>query len=393
MSGDDLAIAWLDGIGALSALTDDWQALADRTGADIYMMPGWVIPWWAHFGAGRRLTTMVARRAGALVALLPFTVETIWAGPVPVRVARLAGTDPHCMVFTLPVMPADQAAVLQQAFDHLLGPGRCHAVSLTPVSARADFLPLAPAGLSVTDRPAGSHVMFDLPDSAEAYQASLSKKRRSQMRRDITGLEQGFGMKAATLLPTASDFAAFVGFHNQQWQAVGKGGHFSDWPGSAAFYQSLCAGALPGRGVRFESLDGAREPLATQFTLIGGQTCHWRLPARTLDPEADRLSIGKVGLVLMIERMIASGVRRIEAGRGEYGYKLSYGGVSVPVHQILVSRPTGPARLRLRLLLGWSDLMNLGYYRLWFRRIAPRLRQVTGMKPAPLWRSWIRTRV
>ena len=397
LSGLDLS--WVDTIAALEPLYPEWHALADRVGADVYMFPDWFGPWWTHFGAARTPRVLVVRRDGVLVGLLPFCIETIWAGPWPMRIARLAGIDPHCMVFTLPVEPAETDLVLKMGLCDLLGRFGCAAVSFTPVSGQADHLAalqsLAQTSeLRVTNLPDGSHVMFPLPDSFEMFLATrLSKKRRSQFRRDFAGLEARFGMTSARSVPDAAAFAQFVAFHNQQWQAVGYGGHFADWPNSAAFYGAVCACSDPDYGIGLFEQVGQDGLLATQFALISGTTAHWRLPARSLDPEADHLSVGKVGLVLMIKTLIEAGYRRIEAGRGEYDYKLVYGGENVPVHRVMISRAGTMAGLRLRALLAWVDLMDIGYYKIWFKRIHPRLRKITGGASRPLWRAWIRSRL
>ena len=395
----DLDLRWIETVEALVPLYPEWQALAARVGADIYMFPDWFAPWWLHFGVGRNLRVLVARRGGVLVGLVPFCTETIWVGPWPMKIARLAGTDPHCMVFTLPIEPVDVAAVLQLALGDLLGRYGCTAVSFTPVSAQADHLPLLQAiaqttNLRLTDLSDGSHVMFPLPDSFDTFLATrLSKKRRSQFRRDLAGLEARFGMTSARSVPDAAAFAQFVAFHNQQWQAIGYGGHFADWPNSAAFYGAVCAGSDPDHGVGLFEQVGTDGPLGTQFALISGTTAHWRLPARSLDPEADHLSVGKVGLVLMIKTLIEAGYRRIEAGRGEYDYKLVYGGENVPVHRVVISSAGAFAGLRLRALLAWVDLMDIGFYKIWFKRLHPRIRKITGGPSRPLWRAWIRTRL
>lgn len=396
----DLAISWIEDPRELEMLQGEWPTLARLSQPEIYFSPDWLIPWWKHFGQGRRLTCMVARQDGVLVGFLPFCTETIWLGPLPVRIARLAGTDPHCMVFALPLAPGFEAGLLGAALDHLLRDLRCAAVSFTPASDRAHYLQTIqklgshPSDILVIDRPNGSHVIFDLPGSFDEFLSTrLSKKRRSQFRRDVAGLEEKFGMQDLRTVPDRAAFGDFVHFHNRQWMAVGKGGHFADWPGSTAFYRDVTASSSEGRGVNFFLLKGTDGPLATQFALISEQTCHWRLPARALDPELERLSIGKVGLLMMIKQLIEGGIRQIEAGRGEYDYKLAYGGESVPVHRLVVSRSARAARIRLRLLLVWADLLNLLYYRIWFLKLAPRLRRLTGGKPRPLWRAWIRTRL
>ncbi len=395
-----LEISWVTSPDISQVLQEEWYALVERTGAEIYLSPHWFVPWWKHFGEKRQLACLVARQEGVLVGLLPFSLEVVWVGPLPTRIARFAGTDPNCMIFTLPIEPEFSPHLLQVALEYLLNNRHCSAVSFSPVSEHATFLKTivdlghTRSDMLVTDRPDGSHVIFDLPDTFTGFLADrLSKKRRGQFRRDLAGLEAAFSMTARRVTPSTAEFDSFVTFHNLQWNAVGKGGHFADWPESVAFYKDVVTCSDTCQGIHFYHLAGATAPLATQFALTSGQTCHWRLPARSLDPEAERLSVGKVGLVVMIQQLIESGIRKIEAGRGEYGYKQVYGGENVPVHRLMVSKSRGLARVRLALLLGWADLLNLLYYRIWFLKLAPRLRRLTGGKPRPLWRSWIRTRL
>ncbi len=402
MTGEDvkLDLKWIDHPEELRPLYAEWRTLCERTAAEIFVHPDWFDLWWTHFGKRCRLACLTVRNKGALVGLLPFCIDRIWAGPIPFRIARLAGTDPHCIVFDLPVDPVLGPQVMRAAADHLLGPLRCAAISFTPVTDRAGFLPwlrqLQGQGSILKEYPDGTHVMFDLPDSFDAYLASLSRNRRSQIRGDLKALETGFALESHVGVPDETGFTAFAEFHNRQWQAIGKGGHFKDWPGSAAFYVALARISRPDWGVRIDRQDGRTSDglsLAAIFSLVTNKTCHARLPARTLDPAADKFSLGKTGLVLAFRALIEAGFRRIEAGRGEYDYKLSLGGQDVQVHRILISRDMWFARFRLRLLLGWADLFNLIYYRVWFLKLGPRLRSVTGGKSRPLWQSWIRTRI
>ena len=392
-----LSVSWIDRPDELWLLRAEWQALAERTAAEVYMRPTWQSVWWDHFGQGRRLACLTIRDGGRLAGLLPFCVEHLWAGPVPVRVARLAGTDPHCMVLRLPLEDGISLAALSLAVAHLTGPLGCAAVSFTPVSDRAAHLPalrtLGSDLLAVHEAPAGTHVMFDLPATFSEWLGRLSKKRRSQFQRDVRGLEQAFNMQGAEITPGGATFADFASFHDLQWQAVGRGGHFTDWAGSLDFYRDLAGQPTDDPPMQLHCLTGSSGPLATQFALVDGGTAHWRLPARSLDPEAERLSIGKVGLLRMIEALIAEGVTRVEAGRGEYGYKLSYGGENIAVHRLLVSPRTASASLRLRLLLGWADLLHFAYYRVWFLKLGPRLRSRFGFRPRPLWRAWVRSQL
>lgn len=391
---DDLALAWVDGPQALLAHEGEWRDLAARTGAEIFLTPLWFRSWMATTGKDRQVTSLLARRDGRLVGLLPFQIDRLWLGPIPVRIARLAGSDPHSLNFTLPVEPAFRLTFLRAALQGLMSRSRCAAISLTPVSGRADFLAdlrdaarsLAPATL--TDTVIDSHVVFDLPDTFEGYlTGQLSKSRRSQFRQHVKRLETEYALLDRSFTPTSADFAAFEEMHARQWQAMGKGGHFSDWPGMSALFRHLADHSSPGEGVAFDSQSGNFGPIYTQFALMSGKRCHWRLPARSLDDRAEKLSMGNIGMGLSIRHLIAAGVTTIEAGRGKYDYKIAYGGQDVPVFRILISRRTP------RLLLAWANLLDLCYYRIWFKRLAPRLRKTLGLAPPPLRQFWIGSRI
>ena len=206
-------------------------------------------------------------------------------------------------------------------------------------------------------------------------------------------LQSDYGLTTELSYPNTSKFEEFIQFHNQQWHEVGKGGHFTDWPGSSDFYTDLAETTQHAKSTWFVEQHGQDSTLATQFCLVSGQVCHWRLPARSTDPELERLSLGKVGLIQMIEKLIDAGVTRIEAGIGAYGYKLVYGGESIPTHRLIVSRRGRWPALMVRLCLGWARLLHLGYYRLWFGRIMPRLKSFIHLNHKPLWVAWIKTRL
>jgi CelD/BcsL family acetyltransferase involved in cellulose biosynthesis len=392
-----VSTVWLDRPEDLWALEAEWQDLAERTDAEVYLRPAWLRVWWDHFGSGRALGCLTIRKGGRLAGLLPFCIERLWIGPVVLRFARLAGTDPHCMILRLPLEEDVAEAAIRQAIGHLTGPLGCDAVSFTPVSDLASHLPVLRRmgqdmqGMALYEAPEGRHVVFDLPDDFKEWLSGLSKKRRSQFPRDLRNLQGRYGMRGTTVVPDGAAFAGFAAFHDRQWQALDRGGHFTDWPGSLAFYSDLADRPAKEPPMRLFELSGTTGPLATQFALVAGRIAHWRLPARTLDPEAERLSIGKVGLILMIEELIGAGVTCVEAGRGDYDYKLSYGGRSVPVQRLLFY----PAQRawRARLLLARSDLLHLLYYRIWFLRLAPRMRRWFRLRPRPLWRFWIKSRV
>ncbi|MEO7381561.1 MAG: hypothetical protein ABIV25_07475, partial [Paracoccaceae bacterium] len=200
-----LAVTWITDPADIDTLRDEWQALAERVRADIYMRPDWFAVWWDHFSVGRRFACLVARADDSLVGVLPFVLEDVWLGPFPQSVARLAGTDPHCIILQLSLQARWADKVLAEAVNHLIGKLGCVAVSFTPISDLAAHLAplrgLADCGTGriVLEAAAGSHVVFDLPSSFEKYLALVASKRRGQFRSRVKGLQEAFGMTAERL--------------------------------------------------------------------------------------------------------------------------------------------------------------------------------------------------
>lgn len=378
----------------------DWDDLVAETGADIYFLTDWQAAWWAHYGpsfsSSRQPVCYELRDQTGLRAALPVCIETIWAGPVPVRVARLAGVDPNFAVMSLPISEGDDATFFDAVFDHLTRHLNCSAISLSPLSDRARHLSRlrGPASRGVSrlrDQSPRGHTLMALPDSHDAFMSALSKSRRREVRRDLKRLNEIAPLRNTSARPDTVDQAMdrFVELHTQQWVAAGKGGHFSDWSKAADFYRELLQRlAAKGQATIDEQWQGDRL-LSSQLRFTLGSKAYWWLNARETDPAYSKIGLGRVGLVERVAGLIAEGIGLVEAGAGEYEYKLSYGGELVPLHSIVLAGGRPLPRLRARCLLLWADGLHLFYYRLWFLKLRPRL----GTRPRALWTSWIRTRL
>jgi CelD/BcsL family acetyltransferase involved in cellulose biosynthesis len=393
------SITWIDDPQVLIQIEKEWQELANRTDADVYLRPTWFKVWWRHFGGNLKLACLIIRENGKLEGVLPFIVDHIWIGPICFKIAKLAGTDPNSIILKIPVSKRYISVSLDESIKYLLKTGRCLAVSLTPVSELADHLPELRRSvaqnsdvLSVISEQ-GIHVAFELDSDFEAWLGKLSKKRRSQFRRDRRELTEKHGMQEENTVPNAGALDLFSTFHDLQWQSIGRGGHFTDWPGSRDFYCDLATEATGDPPMRLYSLKGTDGILAEQLALVGGTAAHWRLPARSIDPRFERLGIGRMGLLLMVESLIKEGISRIEAGRGRYEYKTIFGGKEIPVYRFIIRSANMYSGQKLRMFLVFSDFLNIIYYRFWFLKVTPYIWRVFGIRRRPLSSAWIRTRL
>ncbi|MGJ5620531.1 GNAT family N-acetyltransferase [Sulfitobacter sp. MF3-043] len=371
----------------------DWDAHITGTGAEIYFLIGWQEAWWAHYGqsfaASRRPISFILRDGAQIVATLPICIETIWAGPAPIKTARLAGIDPNFAIITLPIAPGYEAAVLQRVFDHLTHDMRCAVFSLSPVSDRSPQLDAIRSMAPLRDRNDRGHTLMALPDSPDGFMAALSKSRRREVRRDIKRLTEDEPLRNISSDANTLDemMDRFIDLHTKQWQAAGKGGHFSDWRVASAFYRVLLHRLAPDGHAAIDEQWLGDTILSSQLRYTLGDKAYWWLNARSIDPKFEKIGLGRVGLVERVSALITAGTQLVEAGAGEYEYKLSYGGELVPVHTIVFANPA--KRLRAQMLLLWADAVHLLYYRIWFLKLRPRL----GTRPRALWTRWIRTRL
>jgi CelD/BcsL family acetyltransferase involved in cellulose biosynthesis len=393
----DLSVEHLGSVEDLDRVRDEWDGFVEQSGSDIYFTVDWLQAWWTHYGRGRTFEGLILRDGARMVGALPFCVQRIWAGPLPVRLARLVGADSTIPVFTPAITEGFEEPALRAALDRLLDVAGCDAVSLSPLSgespvrAAAERVAAADGFRLVRSDSTGPHTVFRLPGSFEEYLAGLSKSQRQNHRRFLRQLNEKHEISYRTVSgeDAISFFDQFLELHEVHWQAQGKLGHFGDWPASEAFNRDLISRMATTGRARFYEIAGDGRVLAIEYGFVLGDRCYWRLPARDLDPELQRVRLGRLSLAEMFRVMIENGQTMVEAGPGHYEYKVRLGAEEHPLRRVVISGPSASARWRSALLLRWADLLHFVYYRAWFLKLAPQL----GLSGRSLWGRWIRTRV
>jgi CelD/BcsL family acetyltransferase involved in cellulose biosynthesis len=378
-------------------IASEWDRLVERLDGSLYMTSRWCEIWWRHYGRGRELRLCAVRAGDELVGVVPFCIDRLWVPVGRTRVAKLVGADSTVSLVELPIELAFAERALSLSLERLLVGDRVDMVHLGPCSAATPQLagvPAAVASLGVVaevlrDREQGSHTAFELPDGFEAYLGGLSKNQRSNYKRNVNKLSKAFRFEVDVLSSPEEiegEFDAFIDMHQAQWHAVDKLGHFGDWPGSRAFARDLVHELAQSDQVRLIRLIADGEVVSYYWCFVEGTTYYWRLPARVFGETWDQFSLGRVGLMKMMEVASAEGVTSIEAGTGRYEYKDKLNATTLPLRSIVVGRRTWTSRARARTALAYADLLHLAYYRVWFLRLAPRAKFLR----TPLWRSWIR---
>jgi CelD/BcsL family acetyltransferase involved in cellulose biosynthesis len=391
-----LRIERVGSVEGLSRVRDGWDDFVEQSGSDVYFTVEWLQAWWAHYGRGT-FHGLIVWEGARMVGALPFCVHRVWAGPVPVRLARFVGADSTLPVFTPAIAKGFEEPVVHAVLELLLDELGCDAVSLSPLSglspvaAAAEQVAADDAFSLVRSDNRGPHAVFNFPDSFDEYLQNLSSSQRQTHRRYMRKLNSRHEISFRTVSgdEAIAYFDRFLELHAAQWRQRGKLGHFGDWPASAEFNRELISRMATTGRARCYELTGDGRVLAIEYCFVLGDRCYWRLPAHDPDPELDKLRLGRLSLTEMFRVLIESGQRVVEGGPGHYDYKLRLGAEEYPLRRVVISRRSWPPRWRSGLLIQWADFLHLFYYRGWFQNIRPRL----GLSPRPLRRPWIRTRI
>lgn len=396
--GKQFSVRVLHSFADAETLRPAWNELVLRCGADVYQTFDWCRLWWQHYGARRQLHLLLCSSNEELVGVVPAFVETLWLGPVRLRVAKLVGADFSLHLCNLPVVSDALPSVTAHAIRHLLGQHRCDLLLLGPLSgpgARLDELLAAgrqePALVDKADTLGKScNTYIELPGKFSEYEKAIGNKQRGNLNRTVAQFSKAHRVAFDVVShpgQLAAEFENFRALHESQWRAEGKLGHFGDWPDAEGYNRDLVR-TLGAQGmVRFHRILADDRVVSSQYSYVFGGTNYWRLPARAFAPEWDRLSFGRMGLAKMIEASISEGLHTIEGGRGYYAYKLQMGGREWPLRTVQFVRRGPGVSVRVRVFRTFASLLNLAYYKVVFARLAPRLPALQHS----LWPVWIRS--
>jgi CelD/BcsL family acetyltransferase involved in cellulose biosynthesis len=380
------------------AIRTEWDDLASALNGSLYMTLAWCEVWWRHYGAGRELRVVAVRSRGELVAVMPLFIDKLATPLGRARVAKLVGADSTLAVMEPLVRPSLAPQAFALAIEQLFEDDHVDMVHVGPCSGTAGHVGAVRAAASkldggqiVRDRQAGMHTVFEMPDGFDGYLKSLSSHQRSNYRRKLKKLNNSFTVDLDVVRDGPAlerEFEAFMEMHQAQWKAVNKLGHFDDWPGSREYSWDLVRSLAASERVRLVRLLADDRVVAYYWCFALGDTYYWRLSARLFGQEWDQFALGRVGVVKMMELASSDGATAIEAGIGSYGYKENLNATTYPLHSIALRRNGILPRMRARFTLAYGDFLDLAYYRVWYLRVAPRVK----LPRRPLWRSWIRRR-
>jgi len=384
-----------DDFAKLEPMRGDWDAFVERVGGDLFATFDWCDVWWRHYGDNRRLHVHVLREGagGAIVGILPLFSERLRVGPCALRVVRLVGCD-HSVTSVAPAIEMAQAGrVVGAVIDHLSREGSWDVLQIGPLPGYfeqaeplASAVAACPGVADVARLERAPHMYFRVPSSYDAFLENLNTKERRNVRRDERKLEERgavFRELIRARVEVTPAFDAFVEMHQAHWRELGHLGHFADWPGAVAFHHDMALRQFDRGRLMLSRVRVGEETLASEYSYSFGRRAHWILAARR-----DGVP-GRIGFCGLVRHACDSGLTLIDAMRGSYEYKRLLGAEVAPQQSIVAVRCGAMSSLRYKAMCAAARCLDLAYYRVYFSRLAPKL----PVKPGPLWRSWIRSRL
>ena len=381
----------------LDGLCQEWDEAVIQLGGSIYMSYDWSRTWWEFYGAGKELRIFLFYAEHRFVGIVPIYIDRMGFGPIGCSIARLVGANIPPKVFDPPIHKNFAGLILENILEQLFEKDACDVLSLGPLSELHEATETLQSRAQNSDHVRkccvvqGVHSVFWLPRNMEEYYHALSKNERKNRRKyELRTLKKEFDTRVEVISEPdrmEQEFEDFVLQHTLHWNVQGMPGHFRAWPKATEYNRALVnVQAKLGR-VRFIRILANNQVIANQYVFAFGNSYVWELPARDVGKQWDRFSLGPTGIVTMINAAIKEGKSRLEGGLAHYDYKLRLNAKEYATLTIRMVRNRLSSRIRLVLCNVCRFCLLVGYHKIWYRRIRPR---IPIFQRKPQWSLWLR---
>jgi len=337
---------------AFVELAVEWNRVHGECGtASVFNSWLWQYTWWQVYGGGRPLRILVAMDGTTPVGILPMHIRTTHALGRSVRVLRLIGTGgdthPDDVGAVLAARCREQAAeALAQAAVDLPGWDVLALADMDPRSPFPQALARAAArkGIACEEGQAQRIAYVALPQTWEAYLASLDSKRRSRFRKLPRRLEENFRTRFfvwddPATLDAAVDRLAYL--HRMRWMESGKSMAFAT-PEYVEFHRRIIHGCFARGWLRLYCLEIEGEVAAIIYCYRFRKGIYAMQTG--FDLAYAQWAPGTVILAKAMEHAVREGNHVYDFLRGRHRYKEEVASATRHTVYVQAYRPTFAAR-------------------------------------------------
>lgn len=376
---------------------DDWDLFASSVGSTVYMSYDWCCTWWKHYGKDKMLVIVIFHDEDNIVAILPMYIDDFTLPFFHVRVARIVGSNIPPKVFDPPIEEERSDQIFITLVKVMIEILKCDTVSFGPLSSQYGPLSKIRDACQMATDVVGLfeeiyvdvHTLWFLPNSFEIFLNSLGKNERKNRRKyELRYLKSRYGVKVDILSTKGvveGEFEKFQEMHTRQWQSEGKPGHFNAWPGAISYNSELVRILSNKKRVRLIQISADNEVISWQYGFVFGKRFFWELPARVVGDEWNPFDLGRTGVANMIQWAIEDGMEEVAGGLGHYDYKVRLGAKEFDTIRVRVTAKSLKSRIKSKILDRLIRLLDILYYKLWYRRVQPHL---PSFLQRPIWQFW-----
>ena len=325
---------------AFRTLTDEWLALLRRCPTDtLFLTPTYKQVWWHHLGEGE-LLLLTVRKDGELLGIAPlFIAQRADKGRVLQTVGCVEVSD-YLDWISAPGREEEAIDALLTFLERPDAPAwdRMDLCNIHRDSPTLRILPrLAEArGWKVETSVQEVCPVVELPDTWEAYLASLRGKDRHELRRKMRRAEAMEGLRWYIVGPEHDLEAEVEDFLTLMAKSSPEKAAFLT-PPMRAFFHDLARATFSAGWLQLSFLEVEGHKLASYFNFVYNNRV--LVYNSGLDWETyPRLGAGIVLTGFLIRHAIEEGREAYDFLRGDEPYKYRFGGQDVTVHRILIER-------------------------------------------------------
>ena len=312
---------------SFDSIADYWQDKQSRLKWDcIFVLPGWLESWWQSFGADD-LCLLSVRDDDKVIGIVPLRIKG--------KQARFIGDSDVCDYLDFVVAPEREADFFKTVIDYLRHQGVEH-LNLAHVSKGSVVWAHL---LNETARDRGYDVVvdqedvlveMDLPDTWEAYLASLSTKQRHEVKRKLNKLASA-GNANYRVCDNAEAMDTFLALFSRNKEE--KVAFMT--PQMQLFFISLAQSMAEIGILKIGVLELDALPVAAVMCFDYDGVVY--LYNSAYDAKYGVLSVGLISKIMCIKDSIEKGAKSFNFLKGAEEYKYRLGGAEVPVYNCQIN--------------------------------------------------------
>ena len=323
--------------GTFEEFAGYWQHLIDGCSEPTFFDSlTWQKLWWSEFGANSELKLLAVRSdSGDIKMIAPLMIDGS-------EISFLGSTD---LVDYHDFLSTDHSAAgsleaIARAVDEMPGVKSINLQSIPGNSATiTEFREFAEKfGWNVEIRQEDVAPRLALPESWDAYLASLRRKDRHELRRKLRRLEAAGEIRQIELTrPDDIDAAMDAFMALLRMSTAGKAEFMT--ADRERFFRSVAVALAHENATRLAFLEIDGEKVATSLSFVCRDVRY--LYNSGYNPAQSSLSVGLLNHAFTIQRSIEEGLRVFDFMRGNESYKYHLGGVDRAVFALTATRQVG----------------------------------------------------